>query len=226
MSLKLIARMAKAKIDAARGKAPPKRGVGPLGFAPGRGVEISPLPLVLSQTAGGKIDDFDRTQQIVAVGTYPCGGTTVCRAYLQDGRTFLQAAFDPAKPDALLELRVFRNHLLEKPDTDEKVEWLLNESDGYVGHVSAAIRDGTVYPRIWEPSDRRIAPRRCRETVDDGDGTPETVEHRMMLYGRSVGEGGDAHDELLIADVTTDADNAEFQLWIGIDLAREDVKVL
>ena len=117
-------------------------------------------------------------------------------------------------------------------DAADESEWdfLLSDDDGYVGYPFFDIGDvddgGVRYPRLWTPGQTRIAPVEVEEIVTFADGTTATVSHRLMQYGRSLGEGSGATSEYLLADVVQTEDGASFDVLLGFDLGANDATII
>lgn len=228
--LSFIGHMAGAKYqDLTARRAATTRTTAPLRLGQGAAVDVDPTPRVLLEAAGGVMPHFEHSQVVVSVGRLKMYGHDVYRSYLSDGRSFIQTVADPSDPSASLETRFYTTIMERAPASQEDWDFLLAEADGYVGYPVFEFPDAAGnqvrYARLWAPGDTRIAPEKAAEILTEADGSATSIQHQHMQYGRALGQGAGATAEYLITSVVRTADGATFDLFLGMDLAKGDLRV-
>lgn len=207
----------------------PMRTKTPMRLSQDSSVTISITPLILAEIAGAlfKNADLPTTQKIDAVGELAMLGLTYHRCYLsQTEGAFIQFASRGAE---ILETRLFRMYDSLPREGDPNLtaqDWAfwLADDDGYIGlpvMQSSDADGGLPYQRTWGGGDQRVNPMMVTERIVGITGYEMFVRHRMMLYSRTLTDPKLA-EHLLVSAVETDS-GASVNLWLGLDLATNDL---
>jgi hypothetical protein len=209
----------------------------PLGLHPGTRVDISDVPIILSQSAGSLFTDdkafqtlFPRSFTIDSIGYYTQEDFTVLRAYFADEMCFLELPTKSSDPTKPIHIRIFRT-FQEDYVTDELKDFLLTGEQPLIGWYQFGIDDNkVVYDRSWVSGTNvpdSVKPVYTKETLIDK--TKQEVqhdEHNIMLYQRSLGDV----TEFLYADFVTqhkgDKSAEVFRTFIGIEVQLTDLDIL
>lgn len=116
------------------------------------------------------------------------------------------------------------------PQIPEEWEFWLSKEDGVIGQPSFKSKDGIFYNRVWvKDLKKQVAPVIYSETVylDRYDaGRKVLVEHKCMLYGRSVGsEIGVLFDELFLVSATKGSGENSIKISVGVDIDSTELRV-
>lgn len=223
-----LASMAKVKLGhltETRQEAP-VRTQAPLNLSQTCVVELSPVPYILAQAAGARMEPVAEKQIVVAVGALTLFGTEVFRSYLSDGRSFIQTVVDPRASHGVGECRLYTSYMEDAPADADAWAFFLADEDGYIGYPMFDIKDGTRFWRMWSPGETRIAPLMATESIVDAQGGTTPVRHRMMQYGRRLGDTEAAVSEYLLVAAVEHPDGASFNAWLGIDVAPDMLQAI
>lgn len=218
-------------------------------------VELDMIPFILASGNGSMVKDISGIHQVIAIGRYSCIGFEFYRAYLsKDIGSFIHIAVDPRFPDEILECRIYQTEntispafatrqqqvltLGENIDEAQNWEfWLLNNPDPNIGGMIGCpvmqgknvydaegniAYDPPQYIRSWVEGNQRIEPVQVTETVVDLNGNVTVFNHSMMHYGRGLSEN--IGEYLFVSAVETD-DTADVNMWIGLDINPNDLKI-
>jgi hypothetical protein len=108
-----------------------------------------------------------------------------------------------------------------------------DSTEGYIGQAIATGKDddgGFPYHRIWSPGTKHVDPIIFVERVTDAFGESLSTQHRAMLYGRKLSEAADAATagqpwEYLLVSAVESGEGASVNMWLGLDLSPNDLKV-
>jgi len=209
----------------------------PLNLSQEAAVEISNVPFLLLDGTDSLIKPPPQRHVITAVGIMTPSdqpvGVIIYNSYLSN----LEGGFIQTSNKDATSARLFHSYFEAEPSTEDEWAFYLDDKDGYIGYgtFQSTDQDGKKqYHRRWSPGDKRIPPIQYTERVINPFGVDTVLQHRMMLYSRSVrGNGplGDtviteatADEYLLVSAVTTDT-GSTVNLWLGIDIPAGDLTV-
>jgi hypothetical protein len=220
----------------------------PLNLSQGAVVDLPDVDIALAQVDGSIISVPSGTQLVISVGTYRKWGLTVHNCYLSNGSSFIQLVTD-AK-GKIVECKLWSSHNQTEilPQTVEDWEFWLGSyhkdaDGGFIRDAQGrAIRreygligwpqfqvDGPpaiVYNRAWSPSEEGVDPVGYTEIITDDQGRSVTVKHEAMEYARRLTDAADAVTESLLATMVQDQDGAAVNIFIGIPLDHQTLKIL
>lgn len=217
----------------------------PLGMHQGSLVDLPDVDIALAQADGSIIRPPVGQQIVTAVGTYRKWNLEIFNCYLGDGLSYIQLI---TKDGKITEARLWcsRDEIL--PQTSEDWEFWLgswqkdSNGDFLRDKLGNAIRrewgligwpqfqvDGPpaiMYNRAWSPGADGVAPVAYTETILDSKGHMTLVEHEAMEYARRLTDAADAVTESLLATMVQDPEGASVNVFIGIPLDHQNLKVL
>lgn len=220
----------------------------PLGLHQGSTVDLPDVDIALAQVDGSIIAVPSGTQVVISVGTYRKWGLTVHNCYLGNGTSYIQLVTDANQ--RIVECRLWSSHNQTEilPQSVEDWEfWLgsyqrdqsgefvrdgqgraLRREYGLIGWPQFQV-DGPpaiVYNRAWSPGADGVDPVDYTETIVDVQGRSITVKHEAMEYARRLTDAADAVTESLLATMVQDQDGAAVNIFIGIPLDHQNLKIL
>jgi hypothetical protein len=237
--------MARKKTEQVPNPVPLPRNKVPLGLHQASLVDLPDIDIALAQADGSVINPPTGQQIITAVGTYHKWGLDIFNCYLGDGRSYIQLV---SKGGKLTEARLWcsRDEILPQSSEDwefwlgswqrdaqgdflrDKLGQALRKEWGLIGWPQFRV-DGPpaiMYNRAWSPGTDGVAPVAYTETILDAQGNTTTVKHEAMEYHRSLTDAADAVTESLLATMVQDSEGASVNLFIGIPLDHQNLKVL
>ena len=203
--------------------------------------------VALAQVDGSIIPNVVGEQRVIAVGKQTIFGLTVYHSYLSDGKSFIRTIVKNDKPTEVT-LFSLRDEIV--PSSKEDWEFWLGRYQkdssgnfvrdsltgkaiiaeyGLIGWQQFQV-DGPpqiVYNRSWLPSSEGIEPIEYDEEINTGlEGGTSYVHHDSMEYVRLIGEDTSKTTELLLVSMLQMNNEASINIFVGINLNSEDIKVL
>jgi len=220
----------------------------PLGLHQGSTVDLPDVDIALAQVNGSIITVPFTTQVVISVGTYRKWGLTVHNCYLSDGSSFIQLVTDANGKIVESKLWCSHNQTEILPQTVEDWEfWLgsyqkdangdfvrdsqgraIRREYGLIGWPQFQV-DGppaVVYNRAWSPGEEGVEPVEYTEIIVDDQGRSVTVKHEAMEYARRLADTADAVTESLLATMVQDQGVAAMNIFVGIPLDHQNLKIL
>jgi len=208
--------------------------------------ELPEIDLALAQTDGSIIKLPKSNQIVAAVGKYTLFGMNVFNCYFGDGKTYVQLITKNGVD--VLDARLWCSNSEILPQSTEEWEfWLgsykkdengnlerdesgkgIKAESGLIGWHQFQV-DGPpsiIYNRLWSPGPEGIDPIDYTETITDRSGTTSIVRHEGMEYYRNLTNAKDSLSEFLLATVTQGDEGASVNVFIGIPLDRQNMKIL
>lgn len=243
--LSILGHMARKKTEKDRNTAVINRSKVPFGMHQASLVDLPDIDIALAQADGSVIKPPLGQQVITAVGTYRKWNLDIFNCYLGDGRSYIQLI---AKGGKVTEARLWcsRDEILPQ-STEDWEFWLgswqrdaqgnflrdslgkaIRKEWGLIGWPQFQV-DGPpaiMYNRAWSPGADGMAPVAYTETILDAQGHVTTVNHEAMEYARRLTDAADAVTESLLATMVQDSEGASVNLFIGIPLDHQNLKVL
>ena len=164
--------------------------------------------------------DFSGAQSIVSVGRYSFGDVVIERAYLADGKTFLERAVDTSGL-AGNQIGIYKLTYEDRPASVADWEEFLGDGKtiGLIGQVNVTVPPaGQSYDRLWADGDDPVAPVEFLEEVDECSDR----QHTAMAYVRDLRDG---RSERLYFGKASDDNGSCIQLWTGVEIDASAIEV-
>lgn len=219
----------------------------PLGLHQGSMIELPIVDLALAEMDGA-IGKYPAGSQVIsAVGQYSLWKKNIYNCYL-DQHTFIRLVCDDKNNVLEAKVWAFRSEIIptskeewefwlgswKKDDQgnllrDSKTDLGIKEEYGLIGWPQFQVDNSTpiIYNRSWDNNNQNgIDPVEYIEAIVDTTGLKSNVKHSAMEYNRALSNSEKPISESLLVTVLQLDNEASVNVFIGLTLDHNNLKIL